>query len=389
MTLDISSAADNSESRQRKKPSGPSLKPATPSSEKAATEEPNGADKAQSIIDALEEIPETTSGPDSPNDTTPAPDPEDRIQILDFHTANPIISYQNQFYSCEWTSTIGTDLLFTAPDPDFPHEILQQAPGVSLLGKTGIKLFARPIQLTTRTGLAASEAITAPESSSAPGSSSAAVEASVPQDPNSAGSEAGQKQPSFLERFAAIKVAKGEKDKVPLHVPTLLEAQNAERSGRGARGRGRGRGRPRTARARTGREQGVGSRIAKGGMPSRPPMRQWGADGPKLVGEASATPEGWDRLAGRGRGAEGSDGEDEAAEEIGIAAGTQAGGGGQHELVEQDPSGSAPVVTGGALMKPQVAQENDPTRRIPGSGLEELQDVEMRDAHVIDSSEST
>ncbi|KAL9576755.1 MAG: hypothetical protein Q9203_007677, partial [Teloschistes exilis] len=46
-----------------------------------------------------------TPAPQAP----PQPDPTTRIQILDLHTPNPLISYNSQLHICTWASTIGTD----------------------------------------------------------------------------------------------------------------------------------------------------------------------------------------------------------------------------------------------------------------------------------------
>ncbi|OAL72140.1 hypothetical protein A7D00_3138 [Trichophyton violaceum] len=38
---------------------------------------------------------------------------QSRIQIMDLHSPNPIISYGNQIFSCSWADMIGTELMFT------------------------------------------------------------------------------------------------------------------------------------------------------------------------------------------------------------------------------------------------------------------------------------
>ena len=176
-------------------------------------------------------------------------EPEDRIQILDLHSPNPIISYQNQIYSCEWTSTIGTDVLLSKPDPDFPHPVLKEVNGVSIIAATGIKLFGRPVQISPRPDASAENKPSAtateaqPTTSSAP-SSSAQATAAEPTTTNNndahpppsleneaqtnaptpikiptslGASAAREKQARFLERLIAIKAAKGEKDEVTVY----------------------------------------------------------------------------------------------------------------------------------------------------------------------------
>lgn len=43
-----------------------------------------------------------------------------KIQILDLHTANPIINYLGTIYSCSWTTPLGTDIILTT-EPDDMH----------------------------------------------------------------------------------------------------------------------------------------------------------------------------------------------------------------------------------------------------------------------------
>ena len=153
-------------------------------------------------------------------------EPEDRIQILDLQSSNPIISYQNQIYSCEWTSTIGTDVILSTPDPQFPHPILKEEPGVSVVATTGIKLFGRPAKISSRPS--ASTEIARPQASTsalkspvtvAADSQAPPVETPKPvKIPTSLGSsKARENQARFLERLITIKAAKGEKDEVTVY----------------------------------------------------------------------------------------------------------------------------------------------------------------------------
>lgn len=172
---------------------------------------------ATPIDPSLEQLdPQLDSRPDTP------PEPETRLQILDLHTQQPIISYENQIYSCTWTSTVGTDLLLSAPDPSFTHPVLVEKPNVSVLATTSIKLVARPVQLVPRTGENTDEATstpTEPESSTAAVTPTPAKEKDMPVKipVGPAPSRARQDQANFLERLMAIKAAKGEKDSVTVY----------------------------------------------------------------------------------------------------------------------------------------------------------------------------
>ena len=158
------------------------------------------------------------------DDQPPPEEPEDRIQILDLHSSNPIISYQGQIYSCEWTSTIGTDLLLSTTDPEFPHPVLKEERGVSIIASTGIKLFGRPAKLSPRPNASAGNEQT-PSTTAAPADSTAVPESAPASDkpvkitipPNLTATKAREKQARFLERLIAIKAAKAEKDEVTVH----------------------------------------------------------------------------------------------------------------------------------------------------------------------------
>ncbi|KAL8684744.1 MAG: hypothetical protein Q9218_008158, partial [Villophora microphyllina] len=161
----------------------------------------------------LNEAPERDGSPSSnlPNTqaNTPAPTPSDpltRVQILDLHTPNPLISYNSQLYSCTWASTIGTDVFLVSPSSlsSLPNTTpLQTFPNVSILSTSCIKLTARPITITPK-----------PEPSQhPPGSEPAANDPlKIPLAPTAKTQQ--RNQASFLEKLIAIKAAKGEKDEV-------------------------------------------------------------------------------------------------------------------------------------------------------------------------------
>ena len=75
---------------------------------------------------------------------------ENKIQILDLHTRNPLVSFQGQIYSCAWATTIGTDVLLTHPSSSIPFAPELKLPGVNVLASTGIKLLGTPVQLVPK-----------------------------------------------------------------------------------------------------------------------------------------------------------------------------------------------------------------------------------------------
>ena len=158
--------------------------------------------------------------------------PEDRIQILDLHTKNPIISYENRFYSCYWASTVGTDLFLTSTDDPNPCAPLQSHPGFNILGTSGLKIIGQPVQVVPRDSFRAGKA--AAELKRTP-TVSIEKSATIQQESEGRtgdavripiGIEAGRlknNQARFLERLMAIKKKKGEADEVTIHSQKVNE----------------------------------------------------------------------------------------------------------------------------------------------------------------------
>ncbi|KAJ4329970.1 hypothetical protein N0V95_010124 [Ascochyta clinopodiicola] len=72
-------------------------------------------------------------------------------QIIGLHTPNPLVMYNGQLLSCQWASTIGTDLFFTKPGAGVgSEEPLRELPGVDLLAVGSAKLVARVGRLRPR-----------------------------------------------------------------------------------------------------------------------------------------------------------------------------------------------------------------------------------------------
>ncbi|KAB2575546.1 Transcription factor TFIIIC tau55-related protein [Lasiodiplodia theobromae] len=168
-----------------------------------------------------EDTPEPAEKNATPHkEPTPEPEEHDRIQIVGLHDDNPIVSYQGQIYTCQWASTIGTDLLFTkAPPPedreDRVAEPLRKLGTFDLLGASSTRLVASAAKLRPRSGPSRVE-----KSQSAPNAHSFApienpgnievVKFPVPEY----ATRAQRRQASFLEKLSAVKTRLGEKDKV-------------------------------------------------------------------------------------------------------------------------------------------------------------------------------
>ncbi|MCJ1434781.1 hypothetical protein MMC27_004151 [Xylographa pallens] len=224
VTLDLPSAPST---KKRKRAEGSTDTPSTPNN--ASTQTPD-----------RDTAPPDLSSPKA--DLTASPEPENRIQILGLHTREPVISYKNQVYACQWSSTIGTDILLTPSDPAPPLPPLYEAPGLNVLATTNIKLVGEPIQLIPRPKGQATLIPSLPSATSASSVAATAEPAIVrsptaqadssqptPQPlpappatprrlaPSTGMSSARQAQGRFLERLIALKAARGEQDEVILH----------------------------------------------------------------------------------------------------------------------------------------------------------------------------
>ena len=318
VTLDISSAVDYNNPRSRKKrldPPPPKFPQPTTS---IAPISPGAQDNADPSEPPETPIPETPAPmdidqtPGQPKVDPSLSEPEDRIQILDLHTQNPLISYQNEMYSCEWTSTLGTDLLLTAPSPDFPHPMLREKPNVSLLATSSIKLMGRPAQIAARhnTEEGGHPSTSAAEDSAASAKFASPEKATPVKIPLGATpSRARQNQASFLERLIAIKAKKGEKDNVTIYTQKVNQGSGWRSQRKASEAIEEGEDEPtpkqsRRGRAATGRPRGSrrvrGPRTAKGGLFRDYRPQLWDTPGADIRAGASLTPQSWDQLEGGG-----------------------------------------------------------------------------------------
>jgi len=149
---------------------------------------------------------------------------QDQIQILDLHSRNPIVSYQNQIFSCSWADMIGTELLFTHPEvvpelPDFTY--LRRDKDYILVAANSVKILGRKANLISSSG--GGKAI---EGADAGGP----VESQQQQGPVPLQKTTNQAR--FLRRLMNAKQAKGETDMVRT-VYSIKRGQNFEERLRG------------------------------------------------------------------------------------------------------------------------------------------------------------
>lgn len=166
-------------------------------------------------------------------------DPRDRIQVLDLHTENPLISYNNRIYSCTWGSTLGTDIFLASPASTSAISKgtgitpLMSLPGVSVLGTSCINVTARPVTITPKADnphpqqphhAPTSGAQEHPVPATTPNTNPSPIEHPPSPKPNpfkipllDSAPNSRRKQASFLESLMKIKAAKNESDRVTVH----------------------------------------------------------------------------------------------------------------------------------------------------------------------------
>ena len=293
----------------------PDLRPAVQTSATGRSE--NLAATATPTADGAEIA---ASAADRDDQVGPTLESEDRIQILDFHATKPIISYRNQIYSCDWTSTIGTDILITAPEPNDPHPVLRQGPGVTVLAATRLKLSGRPVQLdsrqTTSSETQSHHSKSAPDSSSKPNKIPDGKQVTSVKIPDGlAPNRARQNQANFLQRLIAVKAAKGETDEVTVYAQKINQGSGwrsqqhaiAERRASEAGeereleeivGRSPSNRRGRVGRPRRGAWRTSGPRTAKGGLFRDYRPQLWDTEGADIRNDSTPTPESWDQYQG-------------------------------------------------------------------------------------------
>lgn len=76
-------------------------------------------------------------------------------QIIGLHTPNPLVMYNGQLLSCQWASTIGTDMFFAKPDANVEskEKPLRSLPNADLLAISSAKLIAKVGRLRPRSDL--------------------------------------------------------------------------------------------------------------------------------------------------------------------------------------------------------------------------------------------
>ncbi|KAI4733033.1 hypothetical protein E4T50_16411 [Aureobasidium sp. EXF-12298] len=166
----------------------------------------------------------------------------ERMQIVGLHDRNPIISYNNSIYSCQWATDLATQIFLTPPPTDFDpdHAALRSTPSFDVLGTSAARLVAIPASIQPRE--------TAPPAViraayAGPESTYTTAEGDVIEHTTAQGLRIGlpstasaqrTSQAKFLESLSAIKARRGDQDAVPVtnikvyHPPEGWEEERAD-----------------------------------------------------------------------------------------------------------------------------------------------------------------
>jgi hypothetical protein len=94
-----------------------------------------------------------TAAPAAGGDQGPGEDESRRIvddssmQIIDLHTGNPLISFREKVYVCQWGSALGTDMIFIKHNEAGDGAVLKRLGDFDLLGMTSARLVASRAKL--------------------------------------------------------------------------------------------------------------------------------------------------------------------------------------------------------------------------------------------------
>lgn len=168
----------------------------------AATQDPSA-----SAEPAATHVPQAMLDIDPNLKVDPALVQQDGVQVMDLHTANPVVSYKNQVFTCSWVDLLGTELVFASPDETSDMPTLRKETDFELLSASRVKVMGQKANLISA-------------------SPSNMQHQQQQQRPDSRLPPTNQGR--FLQRLADTKQARGERDTVRTSFPTrrLYDALN-------------------------------------------------------------------------------------------------------------------------------------------------------------------
>ena len=169
-----------------------------------------------------------------PNRDAVSTKPRTALQIIDLHTRNPLVKFDDGIYSCYWSTDLGTQFHVSqagvTPKPRRAGTVLD------IVGLSQTRLIGKPITLTQKDfsadgggfNAAAPDENGTVEQQAASGSSESATQPLViPRE--LCKNLTAETQASFLERLSQIKLKKGETDPLPIFsIKYHLEPSNKD-----------------------------------------------------------------------------------------------------------------------------------------------------------------
>ncbi|EPE33377.1 hypothetical protein GLAREA_06390 [Glarea lozoyensis ATCC 20868] len=166
--------------------------------------------------DAASAYPQAEEDPDfqptaDPDEVDPPENLASEIQIVEFHSENPLVSYCGQLYSCRWAENIGTEIFFMKNIPKDNVSRIQILPGgVNVLGTSSVRLDSTPITAEPKT-----QANPAGRNGS---KTRSLRREDLAIDVGPRASQGRIQQAKFLEDLIKAKEKRGETDLVTVHV---------------------------------------------------------------------------------------------------------------------------------------------------------------------------
>ncbi|KAK8084805.1 hypothetical protein PG997_006076 [Apiospora hydei] len=170
------------------------------------------------------------------------PDATEEVQILELHSANPVISYRGRIYEGQWSENVGSEMILTQHNDDEPLPAVRQLDGdIDLLAVSSARIMTsekvlKPINEKT---MRRQRKIMFDEDDYEISDSENNQELLVPR-PEPGASRARVEQGDFLAKFIELKKRKGETDEVTVVAKTkenISRRKSTKKPSRGKRTR--------------------------------------------------------------------------------------------------------------------------------------------------------
>ena len=169
----------------------------------------------------------------------------EQLEVLDMHADNPLIKLGDSFYSCNWSTDLGTQVYVAKAGTI--KECVRPGHVLDVVGISRARLTGRPVTLhqrdakipTSAAGASATSAIALEADEDQASEGAAAHNSAITESPrmnknikrlaavrSRARDPNAKAQASFLERLAIIKQRKGEKDALPIYGIEELSSRN-------------------------------------------------------------------------------------------------------------------------------------------------------------------